>query len=429
MNQTITNPITYIRSKFDTIEVSPEWCFKNVRSTEQWTHGYHRYPAKFLPNIVKKLIEEYTNQDDIIADLFAGCGTTLVEAKIHGRKSIGVDINPVAQLITKAKTVPLNQQKLMEFFEDLKQNFHSFDATQYDHYPYHERLDYWFFPQDKAKIACLYAAILKIDEEEYRNFFLCGLSNILKNCSKWLQSSTKPQIDPRKVPSDPFISFQIQMKSMMRKNSVFFQELSNLGFAEVECDILLEDARRTSIKGGTIGAIITSPPYVTSYEYADIHQLTGFWYDYISSLPEFRKNFIGTFYSLNQFTETSSFIGQEIVNELYTKEKRYAKEVANYFNDMNNVAHEMYRILKPGGHVCMVIGNTNFQNVRIKSAEVFSEILVSINFDITDIIKRSIPYKLIPTIRDGKTGKFTKLTNENGKLVYPEEYIIIARKK
>ena len=45
---------------FDKLPVSDEWTFKNVKSTEQWTHGYHRYPAKFLPNIVKKIIEDYT---------------------------------------------------------------------------------------------------------------------------------------------------------------------------------------------------------------------------------------------------------------------------------------------------------------------------------------------------------------------------------
>ena len=61
---------------FDNIPVSPEWTFKNVRSVENWTHGYHRYPAKFLPNIVKKIIEEHTEVGDTVADVFAGCGST-----------------------------------------------------------------------------------------------------------------------------------------------------------------------------------------------------------------------------------------------------------------------------------------------------------------------------------------------------------------
>ncbi|MBK9013526.1 MAG: site-specific DNA-methyltransferase [Saprospiraceae bacterium] len=106
----MTTPAT--STSFDKIKVSPEWCFKNVRSIEQWTHGYHRYPAKFLPNLVKKIIEEYTQKNDLVADFFAGCGTTLVEAKVHGRKSIGVDINPVAGLITKAKYPQLTRIKL-----------------------------------------------------------------------------------------------------------------------------------------------------------------------------------------------------------------------------------------------------------------------------------------------------------------------------
>src|SRR5688572_24440190 len=94
-------------NSFEKIQVNLNWCFKNVRSVEQWTHGYHRYPAKFLPNLVKKLIEEYTQPTDIVVDFFAGCGTTLVEAKVHGRTSIGVDINPVAELITNAKINPI----------------------------------------------------------------------------------------------------------------------------------------------------------------------------------------------------------------------------------------------------------------------------------------------------------------------------------
>ncbi|MFZ2412083.1 MAG: hypothetical protein WAW23_10965, partial [Candidatus Methanoperedens sp.] len=89
---------------------------------------------------------------------------------------------------------------------------------------------------------------------------------------------------------------------------------------------------------------------------------------------------------------------------------------------------EMHRVLKVGGYACLVIGNTTFLGVKVKSAEVFAEILESLGFTLVDIIKRSIPSKLIPTIRDKQTGKFSKLENKNSKLVYPEEYILIAKK-
>ena len=91
----------------------------------------------------------------------------------------------------------------------------------------------------------------------------------------------------------------------------FFKQLSENNFLKTSCEIRLEDARRTSFQSGSVGAIITSPPYVTSYEYADIHQLTAYWYEYITDLQGFRKNFIGTFYSLNQNTEVESELGQK----------------------------------------------------------------------------------------------------------------------
>lgn len=419
----------YIKYKsFDNIPVNSDWCFNNVRSTEQWTHGYHRYPAKFLPNLVKKLIEEYTKEEDTIADMFAGCGTTLVEAKVHGRKSIGVDISPVAELITKAKTSPIDPQKIIYRYKIIISKLQDFDEAKFKQINFHKRIDYWFNDNHKYKIAFLYDIILATRNERVRDFFLVTLSHILKNCSRWLQSSTKPQVDPSKISTDPFLSFKLHAKKMIKGNESFFNQLAESKYLDTSCVINLEDARNTSMRDCSIDAIITSPPYVTSYEYADIHQLTAYWYEYISDLKKFRKNFIGTFHSLNKVTNCKSTLAQGIVDKLLENNNRTAQEVANYFNDMHNVAIEMKRVLKIDGYVCLVIGNTTFKGVKVKSAEVFAEILLSLNFKIVDVIKRSIPHKLIPTIRNNKTGRFAKIDSKDSKLVYPEEYIIIAKK-
>ena len=356
---------------FGDISVDESWCFKNVRSTEQWTHGYHRYPAKFLPNVVKKLIEVYAADDDVVADIFAGCGTTLVEAKVHGKHSIGIDINPVAKLITEVKTHALNPNRLLLEYNKLVGKFDNFDENIFLEVEVHERLDYWFREKEKNKIIFLYKEILKIGDVNFKKFFLVCLSNILKNCSMWLQSSTKPQLDKSKEPDDPFDVFQKHCKKMIKQNKSYYNELIENNFLDISCEIRLEDARNTEIEDSSVGIIITSPPYVTSYEYADIHQLTGFLFEYIDNLPEFRRDFIGTFYSNNQDTNTPTPSSQKIVDELFVKDAKNAREVANYFNDMHEVGKEMYRILKPNGHACIVIGNTTFKEVKIKSAEVF----------------------------------------------------------
>ena len=94
MTQTIT-------SKLNSVKIDSSWSFsdKTRKDTAYATHGYHRYPAKFIPQIVSRLAEKYTKEGDLIIDPFGGCGTTIVESKLMGRPSIAVDINPVAVLI------------------------------------------------------------------------------------------------------------------------------------------------------------------------------------------------------------------------------------------------------------------------------------------------------------------------------------------
>lgn len=415
---------------FDNIPENPDWAFESVRSTEQWTHGYHRYPAKFLPDVVRKIIEDFAQGSNMIADLFAGCGTTLVEAKIHGISSVGTDINPVAQLITKVKTTPLPPDNLQLAYNTLVGLFNEYNEVNFAEIKKHERIDYWFTPSQKAKIAFLYEKVFYLDVgDNIKDYFYVSISHILKNCSWWLQSGTKPQRDMGKELADPFDEFCRHCKKMMAWNENFYNELSHRGYLNVPCTIHLEDARHTSIPAGSINAVITSPPYVTSYEYADIHQLTAYWMEYISDIHEFRKKFIGSSYSGNMsMTVSGSKQAQKIVNDLSKKSKHIARDVAQYFNDMQEVAQEMSRILTSNGHACIVIGNTKIKEVQIKSAEVFYEFLRNAGLKKIEIIKRSIPHKLMPTLRDKNTGKFTKQDNPNCKKVYPNEYVIIMKK-
>src|SRR5437867_5897547 len=73
-------------------------------NTEYHTHGYHSYSAKYIPQIPNRLISTFSKKNDLILDNFVGSGTTLVESKGLGRNAIGVDINPLACLISTVKT-------------------------------------------------------------------------------------------------------------------------------------------------------------------------------------------------------------------------------------------------------------------------------------------------------------------------------------
>jgi site-specific DNA-methyltransferase (cytosine-N4-specific) len=84
-----------------------DWDFVDAK-TNYLTHGLHPYPAKFIPQIPNALIQELSSVGEVVADIFCGSGTTLVEALTLKRHAVGVDANPLACLITEAKTTPLH---------------------------------------------------------------------------------------------------------------------------------------------------------------------------------------------------------------------------------------------------------------------------------------------------------------------------------
>jgi DNA modification methylase len=413
------------------IEIDNSWAFVGAtrKDTGYISHAYHSYPAKFIPQLAGRLIEAYSQIGDIVVDPFAGCGTTLVEAKVRGRMSIGTDINPVATLITSAKINALSPLEITESFHALVRQFARYDDKSPIEMQLHERLDFWYRPQEKHKLAFLHQQILLVTDEEHRIFFLCAFSNILKSCSIWMQKSNKPTRDMKKIPADPFVAFQRQVKAMLRGNYDYHNLLKTQGFLDIKADIHCQDARQSPALNNSVSLVVTSPPYVTSYEYADLHQLPALWFTYTDDLAQFRKQFIGTAYHYKGQLPTHSPIAEWTYEQLMSKNRKSAEEVAHYFGEMFQVFSEMHRILKVSGKICVVIGNTALHKVDILNAEVFIEQLQALGMRIVDIIKREIPSKNLPSVRDENTGRFAKITDDNLTYAYPTEYILVMEKK
>lgn len=420
----------HISEWFAGVTIDSSWAFadKTRKETAYITHGYHRYPAKFIPQLAARLMATYTQEQDLIVDTFAGCGTTLIEAKMMNRPSVGVDINPVAVLIAKAKTTPIAPALINQHFVALSEALDSYHSNASVKLPTHERIAYWFSPDSTHKLAFLLSHIAKIKHHAARDFFYCGFSNILKSCSIWMQKSNKPTRDFNKIPAEPFACFLKQAKMMMRNNEAFFNALSEKGLLKVSCGIHCQDARKIPVAANAASLVVTSPPYVTSYEYADLHQLSALWLGYMDELGDFRKQFIGTASAKAAAIDLNSSIALSIADDLHKVHKKTAEEVATYFSEMNATFKEMRRVLKAGGKACIVIGNTSLKGVQILNAEVFVEQFVNLGFEVEEIIKREIPSKTLPSTRDKATGRFSKTVHKGKVYAYPTEYILVMKK-
>ena len=427
-----------VQMRFGSTQTDPSWSFADLttKHTRYLTHGYHSYPAKFIPQLAARLIGELSNPGDLIVDPFMGSGTTLVEAKLLGRPSVGVDINPVAHLISLAKTTVAPPELLAEAVHQIGPRLDTRRDSQASRRvarggelaPDHERIDYWFPPGSKRALGRILVLIEDTEDQRARRLLRCAFSNSLKTSSIWLQRSTKPTRDFQKQIPDPFETFLRHARQMAKRNAEFYQLLEERGHLDVPAAPLCEDARNLPIDDGQASLVVTSPPYVTSYEYADLHQLTALWFRYLVDLPTFRKQFIGTAYHEDRETQIDSDVGEEIVAKLQEQHAKKAREVATYFTDMRQVFMALKRKLRRRGHACIVVGNTNLLGVDILNAEVFAEQMMRMGFDFERLIDREIPSKILPQVRDKKTGRFTAKQSADF-LAYPHEYILVMRKR
>jgi len=414
---------TDVVPNLDTLVADPQW--EAGDSTELSIHRIHHYPAKFKSFIITKSLE-YANSKgkniSVIADTFCGCGTSAFEARRNGIDFWGCDINPVATLIARVKSEKYQDSTIERYYGKVVKRF---EKTRDDSIagPINERIIYWFGDVQIRELSNLKTAIIDtVSNKKYRDFFLVGFSNILKGTSRWLSKSIKPQVDQNKTPLDVLDAFRKQIK-MMRSAAIQSSKELTKSKVTIETSSILEP-RDSWPK---VNIIVTSPPYVTSYEYADIHQLSTLWLGYVDDYRSLRKGTIGSkgVNFDNTLLDEINDVGKEIYHALNFKDRAIAKSVTKYFSDMSKAVGNMYNLLSDDGMIFLVVGNTKYRNVEVDNVKFICRCMNDIGFKNIEVKKRKISSKTLTPFRD-ENGKF--ISTDDKKSVYAYEYVIIAEK-
>jgi hypothetical protein len=439
-----------------------DWSFASLGTSQRlWgPHGYHRYPAKFIPQLTRRLIDLYSERTGLVADPFLGSGTTGIEALRAGRRFWGADINPVAVLISRCKVQPLEPGRLGAAWTDLNAALANVPATRPRQLTETERVaisavpiavtvgrarrDYWFPTDRRAALAAILESVAALTDEPLRTFFLCAFSNILLRCSIWLSGSTKPQKDLDKIVDDPLAAFRRQVDHMLCGNNLYWNELTEAGLepndAAGRMAITCEDARQLPLPDGVIDLLITSPPYATCYEYMQLHQLTQLWLGEAGLLPngDYSGRCIGSravaeraAVTVNHPLPLCSPTAEATLTALAVStrgnvddRRRDLRSVRQYFWDMALSAREMARVVRPGGRIILVIGDSLIRGVAIPTARTLSEMLAATGLHLERRIVRPLPKRRVITTRDALTGRFTA-TAQPTVTAYPEEDILV----
>ncbi|MDY0282046.1 MAG: class I SAM-dependent methyltransferase, partial [Salinivirgaceae bacterium] len=338
---------------------SIDWNFTDA--SEDPLSNIHPYPARFIPNIPRELILALgCDKNSVILDPFCGSGTTLLEAQRAGFESVGVDLNPIACLISNVKTQRAPENFLYEANIINEQSKKAFDENV--KIPAIPNLDHWF----KADVQKALSVILKhIDEQSdmaLKNALKLALSSIIVRVSNQESDTRYAAVDNNYTANDVFSSFLVACKKIheaLIEKSVLCEsgEIINR-------DIL---SMATSDFDKPVGLVITSPPYPNAYEYWLYHKYRMWWLGF--DPIQVRTFEIGA-------------------RPHYQKKNGQTEE--DFRKQMSGVFDLLSKILIPGGHVCFVIGRSVIKGKIVDNAELICGVAEGHNMILVANIEREI---------------------------------------
>jgi len=383
----------------DKVRVSSEdWTFAGEDS-KYYTHGFHPYPARMMPLIAKKVIEMFANRaDDVVFDPFCGSGTVLVEATVHDRESIGFDINPLAIIIAKAKTTPIEPKKLKEKINEVLKEIIN-DNSNYSSPKDIPNLYYWFKPKVIDELSKILHHIKRIDDEEMYNFFATAfsytvwkVSNIRKGEYKLYRMSEEElaKWDPNVIET-----FKEILLDNLKGMEEFYKVMRN---KKAKAKIYLKDIRESDLED-VATLILTSPPYGdsrTTVAYGQFSRYSALWLG-LKDVLYVDERSLGGVRKRGNISKLESKTLEETFNKIYEKDPERAWDLYSYFYDMDIALQKLAKALKKGrSHMVFVIGNRTMRRVQILTDIILTEMASKYGFEHIRTIYRRIPTKRIP---------------------------------
>jgi len=389
------------QSKFKR-HIDYSWDYSGEK-TKSFTHGLHTYPAMFIPQVARRLLQKYSKKGDTICDIFCGSGTALVESKVLSRNAYGIDLNPLAIFLAKVKTIALNPSLLNNRYFQLLNRIEKIKDESIKK-PDFFNVDFWFKKDVAIKLAKIKKAINEIEQESQKNFFLVAFSETVRLSSNTKNGEFKlVKIHEEKLKDyspDVLGIFKKKVESNILKMEEFYKNYDKNTWIKI---IYGDSSKENGIKENSIDCIITSPPYGdsrTTVAYGQFSRLSAQWLDLLED-PDTASGVDNELLGGKTVKELKHNLNSNYLNmilkEISNKDEKRAKEVLSFFIGLEKCLRQAFKILKPNKYFCVVIGNRLVKQVRIPTDFIIAELCENIGFTCEDIFVRNIPGKRMPS--------------------------------
>ena len=339
----------------------------------------HPFPARMAPELAIDGLKELKNKS-IILDPMVGSGIVVRQAAELGHQALGFDMDPLAVLMTKVWTTPVNDPivqrlatEMLSQAEDLSDDIRlpwideDEETGQY--------IEYWFSDPQRSDLRRLAYVLSRLDRRrrpEIRagaDVLRLALSRIIITKDKGASlardvSHSRPHKVSEVSSFDVIPAFEKSVRQICR----ILSTCPPTGNVTVG----IGDARSLrSIGNGEVDMVLTSPPYLNAIDYMRGHRLSLVWLGHrLPDLKYIRSNSIGAERGPND-AQAAYLFGeiQEAMGAVDELSRRHASMVARYAEDIYRFMSEVARVLKDDGKAILIVGNSCLKGTFIRNSD------------------------------------------------------------
>ena len=359
----------------------------------------HPFPARMAPGLALDVIAE-SRRPLRILDPMSGSGTVLAVAHSTGHSAIGVDLDPLAVLISRVWTTAIDveavQDTAAKVLDHARRIFTSLPMR--DAYPRNadsetrKFIRYWFDDYARRQLASLATAIYRTRDSAIREALWCAFSRLIitKQSGASLAmdlSHSRPHRKFKRAPVKPFRKF-LSAVDRVTANCIN----GRVRIRGPATQVFEGDARHLDLRDGSVDLVITSPPYLNAIDYLRCSKFSLVWMGYsVGDLRRLRSMTVGTEVGMDARDDQEI---QRILSELELLPKLPARQeamLARYINDMQRAVCETSRVLAGNGRAVYVVGENTVRGTFIRNAMIVEAVASAAGLRCTGRRTRELP--------------------------------------
>lgn len=404
-------------------------------------HSFFQYPAMMVPVVTKKLIDIIIESQvgiKSLLDPFVGAGTTLTAGMYHGLDCCGQDINPLAILVSRAKTGPFYYSSLVGRTQELLSVVNSDSSNEIE--ADFTKINKWFQHEVAIELSKLVRAIRNERFIWARRFYWVALAETVRLSSNDRTSTYKLHIrsadDIERRDISPISLFSNIVARNLEDLGKFKRELENIGWIQhgrykKDVALNLKDTKEgiTQSNGKKYDLLVTSPPYGdnnSTITYGQHSYLPLQWIDLNDIAPEAKQSFLKSTHEIDSrslggkrdrhlkkqvdFLKTKSVSLWNTLEILESKPRDRLSRVSAFYTDFIQTLDKIVNSLSLNAYLIWTVGNRHVGGIEIPNHQILTELLSTLDVHLVIDLERNIAQKRMPERNQiSKTMQYEKI--------------------